>query len=338
MNLVRSVLPSAYAAKARGVVLCAITVGAAYVYYLAVDADDAIPPAAADSIPAPPVVRAASITQPIHIIPDAATREIAAAPVPSRAKVARDLQTALAKAHCYDGPITGKWTAASKDAMDAFLVAVNAQLPVGDPDPALLALVASNTNASCSSKSPVVVDALNTPSAQATDKREQPRVAIATDTPPSISASEAPSVPADERSMLDHPWAQPEMLVPSNEMTSPAAAAAPIAMTSAEPAEHDAAHAATIAAPTASIDAPPTPPVMKVSTAASSESALHFEGSSVVSDPKPEAAALPAPTSALTKVTQRKTKSAKRRASRSNDSSFGVSFDSIQRSLSSLFD
>lgn len=171
LNLVRSVLPSAYAAKARGVVLCAITAGAAYVYYLAVDADDAIPPAAADSIPAPPVVRAASITQPIHIIPDAAAREIAAAPGPDRAKVARDLQTALTRAHCYDGPINGKWTAASKEAMDAFLVSVNAQLPVGDPDPALLALVASNANATCFRRPP----SSRTPSMRLHRKRQRSR-------------------------------------------------------------------------------------------------------------------------------------------------------------------
>lgn len=338
MNLVRSVLPSAYAAKARGVVLCAITAGAAYVYYLAVDADDAIPPAAADSIPAPPVVRAASITQPIHIIPDAAAREIAAAPGPDRAKVARDLQTALTRAHCYDGPINGKWTAASKEAMDAFLVSVNAQLPVGDPDPALLALVASNANATCSSKTSVVADAVNAPAPQATEKQEQPRLAIAAETPSSISASEASSAPVDERSMLDHPWAQPEMLVPSREMTPPAAAAAPIAVSGTVPAKRDIMQAAPIATPVASVMASPASTVMRVSTAASGDSLPHFEGGSVVSDTKPEIAPSPPAMAAPAKVTQRKSKSAKRRASRSNDSAFGVSFDSIQRSLSSLFD
>jgi hypothetical protein len=333
LNLVRSVLPSAYAAKARGVVLCAITAGAAYVYYLAVDADDAIPPAAADSIPAPPVVRAASITQPIHIISDAAAREIAAAPGPDRAKVARDLQTALTRAHCYDGPINGKWTAASKEAMDAFLVSVNAQLPVGDPDPALLALIASNANATCPSKTSVVADAVNAPVPHATEKQEQPRVAIAAETPSSISASEAPSAPVDERSMLDHPWAQPEMLVPSREMTPPAAAAAQIAVSGTEPAKRDITQA-----PVASAMASPASTVMRVSTAASGDSLLHFEGGSVVSDTKPEIAPSPPAMAAPAKVTQRKSKSAKRRASRSNDSAFGVSFDSIQRSLSSLFD
>jgi hypothetical protein len=59
-----------YAAKARGLALCAITIGAAYVYYLAIDADDAIPPAAADAIVIPPVTRVRSINQPIKIIPD----------------------------------------------------------------------------------------------------------------------------------------------------------------------------------------------------------------------------------------------------------------------------
>lgn len=257
MNLVRSALPSAYAAKARGVVLCAITVGAAYVYYLAVDAEDAIPPAAADSIPAPPVVRAASITQPIHIIPDAAAHEIAAAPVPDRAIVARNLQTA---------------------------------------------------------------------------------VASAAETPSSISTSKAPGAPVDERSMLDHPWARPEMLVPSREMTPPAAMAAPIAVAGVEPAERNLTQAAPIAAPGAAVEASPAPAVMRVSMAASGGSMLHFEGGSVVSDTKPEIAPSPPAAAAPAKAAQRKSKSAKRRASRSNDSDFGVSFDSIQRSLSSLFD
>jgi hypothetical protein len=256
LNLVRSALPSAYAAKARGVVLCAITVSAAYVYYLAVDAEDAIPPAAADSIPAPPVVRAASITQPIHIIPDAAAHEIAAAPIPDRAIVTRNLQTA---------------------------------------------------------------------------------VASAVETPSSISPSETPGAPVDERSMLDHPWARPEMLVPSREMTTPAATA-PIAVSGAEPAGRDTTQAAPVAAPVASVEAALAPAVMQVSTAASGGPMLHFEGGSVVSDTKPEIAPSPPATAAPAKVAQRKSKSAKRRASRSNDSDFGVSFDSIQRSLSSLFD
>ncbi|WP_244437586.1 hypothetical protein [Hyphomicrobium denitrificans] len=335
LNLVRSVLPNTYATKARGIVLCAIAVGAAYVYYLAVDADDAIPPAAADFIPMPPVVRAASITSPVYIIPDTATQGMPGRAAPPRTQVTRDLQTALMKTHCYDGPVTGKWSAASQAAMGAFLTTVNAHLPVGNPDEALLALVSSNSAMTCPSKSTVVADALNTPTAATYEKQSQAKVAIATDIPASASMGAIPAPPIAERSMLDHPWAQPEMLVPSEKMTPPAAA--PVSTSSVEPAERDTVHTAPIAAPVKSVEASRAPTMMQVSAAASGGSVLHFEGGSVVSDPKPEIAPSPV-TATRAKVTQRKAKSAKRRASQSNDSSFGMSFDSIQRSLSSLFD
>lgn len=335
LNLVRSVLPNTYAAKARGIVLCAIAVGAAYAYYLAVDADDAIPPAAADFIPVPPVVRAASMTSPVYVIPDTATQGMSGRAAPPRIQIIRDLQTALMKAHCYDGPITGKWSVASQAAMGAFLNVANARLPVGNPDETLLALVSSNSAVICPSKSTVVADALNTPTAATYETQPQAKVAIAADSPASASMDATPAPPADEHSMLDHPWAQPEMLVPSEKMTPPAAA--PVSTSSIEPAERDTAHAAPIAAPVKSIETSPAPTVMQVSAAVRGGSVLRFEGDSVVSDPKPQIASSPA-ASAPAKVAQRKAKSAKRRASQSNDLSFGMSFDSIQRSLSSLFD
>jgi hypothetical protein len=331
VDLVRSVLPSAYAAKARGVVLCAIAVSATYFYYLAVDADDVLPPAAADSIPAPPVVRMASLGSPMHVISDAEAHEGPAEPALDRVRVARDLQTALSMAHCYDGPISGKWTAASRAAMGAFLGSVNAQLPVSDPDPALLALVESNPSATCSRKSALVADALGAPSPRSGIAHEQ-RLAIATDVPTTtFSSGEEPRSPVDGRSMLDHPWAQPEMLVPSSDMKAAASeVTAPIAQENAIPRE---------------------PPVMKVSAAGMRDSALHFEGGSVIADTGTRrasetaaataaaASASPAPVAAPSKVTQqRKAKPTKRRARRNDDAPFGVSFDSLQRSVSSWFD
>lgn len=345
LNFVRSILPNAYAAKARGVVLCAITVGALYAYYLAVDADDAIPPAAADFIPVPPVIRAASITSPIYIIPDTAAQGTSGPAVPPRAQaaghqVARDLQTALAKAHCYDGPVTGKWNAASQAAMGAFLSTVNAHLPVDDPDDALLALVSSNADVTCAPKPTIVADALDTSAAAVYEKRPQTKVAIAAESPASPSLGTVAATPAHERSMLDHPWAQPEMLIPAGEMTPPASATTLASTSSAEPAARDIAPAPSFAAPVRSVEAPSAPAaVMQASTAASDGSGIRFESGSLVSAEKPEIAAPSpsAPGAAPAKVTQRKAKSAKRRTSQSNDTSFGVSFDSIQRSLSSLF-
>lgn len=350
MNLVRSVLPNAYAAKARGIVLSAIALSAFYVYYLAVDADDAIPPAAAEAMPMPPVVRASSITSPIYIIPEASAQETPRPAAPPRAELARDLQIALAKAHCYDGPVSGRWSAASQTAMSTFLSVANAHMSVDDPDEALLALVSSNADVTCSTLPTRVADASNTNAVAAYDRSAlQTKVAIATDAPIPSPAGSVSTVPGDERSMLDHPWAQPEMLVPAAGMTPPAPAVSPISTSSTRPAGREAIQG--VQDPKSGVAAEPQPvaTVTKVSTATSGQSGLRFEGGSVIADDKPEptpvspaAQSQPAAVndataaSAPAKVTQRK-KTAKRRAPRPDDSGFGVSLDSIQRSLTSLF-
>jgi hypothetical protein len=307
VGLVRSVLPDAYAAKARGLMLCAMTIGAGYVYYLAFDADDAIPPAAADAISHPPVVKARPISAPTHAIPKEAQHEPAGAAPRDRAVVARELQTALTKAHCYDGPIDGKWTPASQQAASAFLAVIHGELPVEDPEPALLSLADANASATCLLEPPLYAGAL-------------------------ITQESKP--PAGEHSMLDQPWAAPDMLVPpKSEVSSTASLSTPITVSDAEPFERDA------APPGASLSPPqePSSRVAPITPAppASSEPALHFEGGNVVSDTKLDSGAQPPP---ARKIAHRKEKSAKRRAARrQDDSSFGVSFDSIQRSLSSLF-
>ena len=308
MGLVRSVLPDAYAAKARGLMLCAMTIGAGYVYYLAFDADDAIPPAAADAISHPPVVKARPINAPMHAIPKEAQHEPAVTVPGDRELVARELQTALTKAHCYDGPIDGKWTPASQQAASAFLAVIHGELPVEYPEPALLSLADANANATCPLEPPLYAGAL-----------------IAEESKP----------PARERSMLDQPWAAPDMLVPPKpEISSAASLSTPITVSDAEPFERDA------APPRASLSAPQAPSSRATTPItpafpASSEPALHFEGGNVVSDTKLDSGAQPPP---ARKIAHRKEKSAKRRAARrQDDSSFGVSFDSIQRSLSSLF-
>lgn len=350
MNLVRSVLPNAYAAKARGIVLSAIALSAFYVYYLAVDADDAIPPAAAEVMQMPPVVRASSITSPIYIIPDASAQETPRPAAPPRAELARDLQIALAKAHCYDGPVSGRWSAASQTGMSAFLSVANAHMSVDDPDEALLALVSSNADVTCSTLPTRVADASNTHAVAAYDRSAlQTKVAIATDAPVPSPAGSVSTVPGDERSMLDHPWAQPEMLVPAAGMTPPAPAVSPISTSSTRPAGREAIQGVQDPKPSISAEPQPVATVTKVSTAASEQSGLRFEGGSVIADEKPELAPVPraalsqpaavndaTAASAPAKVTQRK-KTAKRRVARPDDSGFGVSLDSIQRSLTSLF-
>lgn len=343
VNLVRSVLPNAYAAKARGIVLGALTVGAVYVYYLAVDADDAIPPAAADFIPLPPVVRAAPIMSSVQIIPEAAAQDAPRPAAAPRAELARDLQTALANANCYDGPVSGRWSAASQSAMSAFLAAANAHLPVDDPDEALLALVSSHPNVTCMARSTRVADARDPRVSSDAQGRPETQVAIAIDAPVPVSGHPVSGEPFDERSMLDRPWVKPEMLVPAVDMPRQAPPSPPVTTGSTERRDGDVADQSAAATAAGPVALPVAASVMKVSTASGDTQGLRFEGDSVISAEKSEAdrsppaeaeaAASPAPA----KLAQRKAKAAKRRATRANDSSYGMSFNSIQRSLTSLF-
>jgi hypothetical protein len=70
---------------------------------------------------------------------------------PDQQRLTRDLQRALRRAHCYDGPVNGRWTPATKGAMSAFTARANATLPVDTPDIVLLALLESDQGARCGS-------------------------------------------------------------------------------------------------------------------------------------------------------------------------------------------
>jgi hypothetical protein len=296
LDLVRSVLSSTYAAKARGVALCAITVGTAYVYYLAVDAEDAIPPAAADVIPDLPVVRIAPVSQPTHIIPGGPTRELPAVRVSEQ---------------------TGNIQASQATADQLTNGALRAPGPF------------------------IVADASETPSSSQDEEQNQARFAMAVHLPTQISESEALDAPADDRSMLDHPWARPEMLVPPHDMASADNTATPIAGNADATERHAAPETVT-----GEIPRPAPAPIVKVSARADGDSALHFDGGRVLAETSHETAVPSAPAETAdpsvtktkpVKAAQRKAKTAKRRA-RTTSSSYDMSFDSIQRSLSSLFD
>lgn len=82
---------------------------------------------------------------------NALTLDPASASLGDRTALARALQAGLARAQCYTGPVNGAWTTQSKDAMRRFTTAVNAQLPVNEPDHILLALIETNSAANCSS-------------------------------------------------------------------------------------------------------------------------------------------------------------------------------------------
>jgi hypothetical protein len=338
LDLVRTILPRVYAAKARGLLLCALTAGAGYGYYSVAGPDDILP-ASANAVTLPPIVKAGPIASPMHVIPEASAAGAMEEAPPNRRKLVRELQTALGRARCYHGPITGKWTVASKDAMGAFLVTVNAQLPVDDPDPALLALVTSNLATTCVSEHPLYTGALSAPSRSAsetTGRSPHDAAAIAQQ-----SASVDAQAPRDERSMLERAWAPAGMLVPpkdmaSNDTASAPAVVTPIAVSSADPViERDAAEPNPPTVSIATHAAPAVVPPFHSPVAAVSDSMPPPGSGDAVSDGKPDIAT-PAPPPQ--KVAQRKSKSTKRRAPRHKDTSFGTSFDSIQRSLSSIFD
>jgi hypothetical protein len=285
-------------------VLCALTAGTAYVYYLAVDADDAIPPAAADVAPPRVVTAPDRISGPIYAIPDDATEAAAAAPSARASGIARDIQTALVNARCYDGPVTGNWTPASQAAMRTFLRTVKAELPVASPDPALLTLLTAHADATCGPVPGFVSGSLETQ-----DVRPTP----------------------SETSRLDHAWAPAGMLIPPQEMTAPLAdsAAAPAAAPAMVP---------PVAAQAVAPETPESLPAAVNANSSASNSKLKFEDETVIAarEAAPDPAeARPQP---ARKVSQRKARTAKRRASRQSEQTFGMNFDSIQRSISSLFE
>jgi hypothetical protein len=81
-----------------------------------------VPPRAAAT--APP-------TQPPAALPRAADRN----------DLTRELHKQLKRVGCYDGEISGVWSSASRQAMRRFTLAVNAKLPIEEPDIVLLRLV-----------------------------------------------------------------------------------------------------------------------------------------------------------------------------------------------------
>jgi hypothetical protein len=81
-------------------------------------------------VPPRPAATAAS-TQPSAALPRAADRN----------DLTRELHKQLRRVGCYDGEISGVWSSASRQAMRRFTAAVNAKLPIEEPDIVLLRLV-----------------------------------------------------------------------------------------------------------------------------------------------------------------------------------------------------
>jgi len=332
VNLVRIIRERVSASMARGAALLVLSAAAGYGLYLAVSPEETPVAASADAVTIPPLVRAEPMSSPppaaMHMIPDGGSLSGATPARSDRASLVRDLQAALTRAQCYDGPITGNWSARSKEAMRSFNVAVNAQLPVDNPDQALLALVQSNDAARCSPGRAISTGALGALSSPPTElpRHAQPVRADVTGSEGAANSGDAP-VTVDARPMIERPWAPAEMLVPPKDMApppAPPAAVAPLTVGTAEP------------APQPEVQLRNTLPTAP-SSAAASEQVIHFEGSKVEVDPQPDAA-VPAPPAP--NVTQAKAKTAKRKRARDDDVSTSISkgFQSIQRSLSSMFE
>jgi hypothetical protein len=299
VNLLRVVLGSIEAVTVKGVVLFVLAAVAGYGFYSAMAPDSALNSASAEPLSSPPAS--------MRVI-----RETAGGPVavpsrsPDRASLVRELQTAMTRTGCYHGPINGVWTASSKQAMSAFLIAVNAQLPVDNPDQTLLALAQSNAAAKCAPEQAIDTDATR-PSTPASGDGSR----LSAEAPPSeATPNSVERVPSNDRPMIERTWAPAEMLVPPKPVAQPSDASVPLTVGSVEPVLQS--------------DASPSTDA-QVIPVASGETKAQLAPASQVS-PAPKVA--------------RRAKSRRHKTSDYDDVSRSISkgLNSIQRSLSSVFD
>jgi hypothetical protein len=89
-------------------------------------------------VPPRPAVATPS-TQPPAALPRAA----------DRTHLTRELHKELKRVGCYEGEISGVWSSASRQAMRRFTVAVNAKLPIEEPDIVLLRLLLGERQRVC---------------------------------------------------------------------------------------------------------------------------------------------------------------------------------------------
>lgn len=283
MSVVRKITER-FSSTAGSFFLASVASGMALALCAATMPDGASTSAQADAIAVPPLVRAEPATLPlssptpavVEVAPTVLTKPVAApAPASNHGARVRQLQKALARAGCYNGPISGIWSDASKDAMRGFATAANAQLPVDSPDDALVALVESNDTTACVHGRAIATGTLAPGNHQT----------------------------AEQRTMLDQPWARAEMLtVPKEE----APAATP-------------------------------PPPEKIAT--HSESDKVIAPSSAPIAPALAASASDPAEPPVTPAKPKKAKTAKRKPSVYDDVETSISkgFDNLQRSLSSMF-
>ena len=136
-------------------------------------------------------------------------------PMSDPAALARSLQRELKRVGCYDGDISGVWSAPSRAAMKAFTNSVNAALPVDQPDQVLLALVQAHKGQACGTGCPTgEIEGANgrcLPGAIAHKSPDRPTPApVATDpTPPPAVKAIPPPVPVARKPALPSPPNEP---------------------------------------------------------------------------------------------------------------------------------
>jgi hypothetical protein len=115
--------------------------------------------------------------------------------------IARELQSELQRVGCYGGAIDGYWSPLAQRSAKAFVEGVNAHLPVGEPDVALLALVRATRSPVCAKPCPP--DAR--PGADSVCKpvkatQDSTAISLTRQAPTTQAPTEAPSAPAQAAS------------------------------------------------------------------------------------------------------------------------------------------
>ncbi len=331
---VRSPVIASLSTSSGGALLVIVTVSLGFGMYVAVTSDGISTPAAADAVAVPPLVRAepaaSSPSTATQVVSMALPKPLSAQPISSdRGSRVRELQKALARAECYNGPISGIWSDASKDAMRGFVQTVNAALPVDSPDEALVALVESNDIVKCTRGRMISTGALGAfvQPAALQQTRSESLPATPRDTRNVSAAQQASDTPT----MLDRAWAPAGMLIPPKEMpTNPTVTASAHSDTRPSVVEQ-----------TADSELMPTQPDP---AAAQSSSAIHFEDNKVVpavqtADPSTFVSSSEAEPATSQAEKPKKAKTAKHKPAKQDDmeTSINKGIDTLQRSFSSLF-
>jgi hypothetical protein len=197
--------------------------------------------------------------------------------------------------------------------MRAFLVAVNAQLPVDNPDQTLLALAQSNGAAKCAPEHALYHSATSPTLSPANKPIDGSRLRAEATPSEALLNSGGTRAPSTDRPLSERAWAPAEMLVPPKSVARPSVAVVPLTVGSAAP-------------------------VLQTDTSSSTDAqVIPVERGQTTSQLEPAAGSQVSP---APKVARRRAKSRRHKNSDYDEVSRSVSkgLNSIQRSLSSMFD